>query len=261
MRARILSTVVLAPLFLAAIWFGQPYFEICVGILAIVALTELLVISAGDWRSKLSIVIIVLYAVSLVAIVMQSDLVAFLAAVAGAILAFGYSRSESGNRYWAGCGVLYLLLAIFAIFEMRQWPVSGRDWIFWFFAVVWAADIGAYLVGKSIGGVKLAPAISPGKTWSGTIGGLLVAIAVSAAFSATLLSNQSIVEMLLLGAVVAVGSQIGDLLESYYKRMNDVKDSGNIIPGHGGVLDRIDGVLLAAPVAWLLIPALAGGTP
>ena len=120
--------------------------------------------------------------------------------------------------------------------------------------MVWAADIGAYLFGRTIGGKKLLPTISPGKTWSGTAGGLAAAIITSIAFSEIFSPNQSILIMIFLGAAICVASQMGDLLESYFKRVNKVKDSGRLIPGHGGVLDRVDGVLLAAPVAWILIP-------
>ena len=119
---------------------------------------------------------------------------------------------------------------------------------------VWSADIGAYVVGKIVGGPKLAPSISPGKTWSGAVGGQAAAMIISVVFSKTLLQDQGIMGMIFLGGATCVASQIGDLLQSYFKRVNKVKDSGKLIPGHGGVLDRIDGILLAAPVACVLIP-------
>ncbi len=260
MLPRLLSTLVMAPVFLASIWFGAPYFEIVVGILAIIAATELLGVTAGSWRSIGALAAVLLYAISLASSMVGMHSFFWGAAVISAVISLAVSRAENGNRVWGGGGVLYLLIANYAVFEIRDWVPAGRDWIFWFFAIVWAADIGAYLVGKTIGGPKLAPTISPGKTWSGTIGGLAAALAVSAVFSTTIFKEQGIVDFLLLGTVVGVASQLGDLLESYFKRMNDVKDSGAIIPGHGGVLDRIDGVLLAAPVAWFLIP-LVTGTP
>ena len=150
--------------------------------------------------------------------------------------------------------MLYVFVAVISVGIIRDSEPDGQEWIFWFFAVVWSSDIGAYLVGKSIGGRKLAPNVSPGKTWSGAVGGLIVAIVTSAVFSVSLLPDQHILDMMLLALFTGVASQIGDLIESYFKRCNNVKDTGKLIPGHGGVLDRIDGVLFAAPIACLVIP-------
>jgi phosphatidate cytidylyltransferase len=111
--------------------------------------------------------------------------------------------------------------------------------------IVWATDIAAYLAGRLIGGPKLAPAISPGKTWSGAAGGLAGALVVAVVASPGAWG-------LAMAAVLSVVSQMGDLMESGIKRHYGVKDSGKLIPGHGGLLDRLDGVLTAAPVAAVL---------
>jgi phosphatidate cytidylyltransferase len=132
---------------------------------------------------------------------------------------------------------------------LRADPDHGRGWAILLFAVVWSTDIGAYLVGRTLGGPKLAPRISPNKTWSGAIGGLICA--ALAAYAAALWDDLAFASAaaLAVGAVLSVFSQIGDLAESWWKRRFAVKDSGHLIPGHGGILDRIDGVLLASPVA------------
>jgi phosphatidate cytidylyltransferase len=117
--------------------------------------------------------------------------------------------------------------------------------------VVWAGDIGAYLVGRWIGGPRLAPSISPGKTWSGAAGGLVAAVAAGLA-AAHVLSDSASWRAVVVAAVLGVVAQSGDLLESFVKRRLEVKDSGSLIPGHGGLFDRLDGVLAAAPVAALL---------
>ena len=127
---------------------------------------------------------------------------------------------------------------------------------------MWATDIGAYLVGRTFGGPKLAPAISPNKTWSGAIGGLACGVG-GALLAARLLDvGFSPVTILIAAAIVSIASQLGDLFESWWKRVFGVKDSGGLIPGHGGILDRIDGVLLASPVAaaghWVV---QGGGVP
>ena len=254
MLTRLLSTLVMAPVFLAVIWYGNPYFEACVALLAVIALAELLKISSNSSRRFSLLAALALFLLSLTALMVHQPIGAGGIALLAAVIAWLISRQENGNRFWGSMGLLYIFISALAIFEIRDWALAGREWIFWFFAVVWTADITAYVVGKTIGGIKLAPTISPGKTWSGTAGGLAVAIIISVVFSRTFLPDQGRLEMIFLGAVICIASQIGDLLESYFKRVNEVKDSGRIIPGHGGVLDRIDGVLLAAPVACLLIP-------
>lgn len=155
-------------------------------------------------------------------------------------------------------GLCYLVPATGALIWMRDAPVVGRDNVLFTVLVVWASDIGAYLVGRLIGGPKLAPLISPGKTWSGAAGGLVSACLVGVA--AVSLGGHGAA---LYGACVAGGlgiaAQLGDLLESFVKRQFGVKDSGWLIPGHGGLMDRLDGVLMAAPLAALLILALGRG--
>ena len=149
-------------------------------------------------------------------------------------------------------GFPYLGLAAVALPRMRLDPVVGLANTLFVLSIVWASDIGAYLVGRLIGGPKLAPAISPGKTWSGAAGGLigagLAGMAVAACFS-TGFSPLHVIELALGFGVI---SQAGDLLESALKRHFGVKDSGRIIPGHGGLLDRVDALLAVAPVAALL---------
>jgi phosphatidate cytidylyltransferase len=146
--------------------------------------------------------------------------------------------------------IVYTLAAIVALLWMRHQPADGRETILWIVACVWATDIGAYVVGRATGGAKLAPRISPGKTWAGLFGGMAWAAVASAAVGYAFNIGHSI-ELAVTGAVLAVVGQGGDLLESAAKRRAGVKDSGTLIPGHGGVLDRID-----ALVAVLIVVAL-----
>jgi phosphatidate cytidylyltransferase len=124
---------------------------------------------------------------------------------------------------------------------------------------VWASDVGAYLVGRWLGGPRLAPRISPGKTRSGALGGLIAAIAVGLLAAHFLSDAATIWRAALVAAVLGIVSQLGDLLESFVKRRLEVKDSGHLIPGHGGLFDRLDGILAAAPVAAVLALALGRG--
>jgi phosphatidate cytidylyltransferase len=153
--------------------------------------------------------------------------------------------------------VPYVGLPAIALIWLRGDTVAGRDSVLFVLLVVWATDIAAYLAGRLVGGPRLAPSISPGKTWSGAAGGLAGALLVgwTAGFSAVPLAPG--LSAVPLAAALSVVAQAGDLLESAIKRRFGVKDSGRLIPGHGGLLDRLDGILTAAPAAALL--ALASG--
>jgi phosphatidate cytidylyltransferase len=155
-------------------------------------------------------------------------------------------------------GLAYVVLAGAALLWLRNDADTGRADVVFLLVVVWAGDIGAYLVGRWIGGPRLAPGISPGKTWSGAIGGLLAAVAAGL-LAAHFLSNAASWRAVVIAAVLDVVAQGGDLLESFVKRRLEVKDSGQLIPGHGGLFDRLDGVLAAAPAAALLALALGRG--
>ena len=151
-------------------------------------------------------------------------------------------------------GLAAILVAAGAIAWLRT---GGWGNVLFVLLVVWATDIGAYLVGRMIGGPKLAPRLSPGKTWSGAAGGLACSLAVG--LGAALISGTPFGPALAVAAGLSVAAQAGDLLESGMKRHFGVKDSGRLIPGHGGLLDRLDGLLAAAPVAALLAAALGRG--
>ncbi len=161
------------------------------------------------------------------------------------------SVKQNGGRFLVCLivGTAYITIPCALLVWMRNDPESGRIFVFWFFCVIWATDIGAYLFGKTIGGPKLAPRISPNKTWAGLIGGIVSAMLVSWALIIWHGDQTALLEVILFGAILAITGQIGDLIESWAKRYFEVKDSGAIIPGHGGILDRVDAILLAAPVA------------
>lgn len=148
-------------------------------------------------------------------------------------------------------GVIYCGLPVLALIFLRRQD-EGLLWAFWALSLVWATDIGAFFAGRSIGGPKLAPKLSPNKTWAGLIGGI-----VAASLLAIVLHVQYGLpwRMTLATPFLAVLAQGGDLYESWLKRRAGVKDSGNILPGHGGLLDRLDGVVPVAPVAALLVVA------
>ncbi len=159
-------------------------------------------------------------------------------------------------------GLIYIGAGFAAFTYLRLHYPDGAGLALALMLCIWASDIGAYFTGKTIGGPKLAPSISPKKTWAGLIGGVISSAVILVAYALYLgpcLSDllgfdmaigeeKSFALMFLLGASITLSGQAGDLIESYFKRQADVKDSGNLIPGHGGILDRIDSLLLAAPV-------------
>jgi CDP-diglyceride synthetase len=155
-------------------------------------------------------------------------------------------------KYDLALGFVWVSLPAIALLWLRADPVAGLPNTLFILAVVWGSDIGAYIVGRLAGGPKLAPAISPGKTWSGAVGGLASAVLAGLAVAACLSPEISPSHAIGPGIVLGIISQAGDLLESALKRHFGVKDSGHIIPGHGGLLDRLDALLAVAPVAALL---------
>lgn len=150
-------------------------------------------------------------------------------------------------------GVYYAAIPIFALLYLRDQP-HGLLLTFWALGLVWATDIGAFFVGRSIGGPKLAPSISPGKTWSGLGGGVVAALLFGFALHFWLGLP---IRLAAASGLLAVAAQLGDLFESWLKRRAGVKDSGSLLPGHGGVLDRLDGVVTSAPIAALLVAGWA----
>lgn len=149
---------------------------------------------------------------------------------------------------WLVFGIVYVMLAVQGLWHVREAPGNGLLMAAWLFLIVWATDIGAYVFGKTFGGPKIAPSVSPSKTWAGLLGGCVFAGIVMIGMS-TLNTGErdgSWLKMALLGVPLVVLAQIGDFFESWMKRRAGVKDSGTLIPGHGGVFDRVDGLI---PVA------------
>jgi phosphatidate cytidylyltransferase len=158
-------------------------------------------------------------------------------------------------RSWPlGAGLVYVGVPVFALLWLRALPDdAGLLFSFWAMALVWATDIGAFFSGRAIGGPRIAPSISPNKTWAGLGGGMLGALLLGWA-----LNHFAGLPWQLAAAspFLAVLAQVGDFFESWMKRGAGVKDSGNLLPGHGGVLDRLDGLVTSAPVAALLVAAV-----
>ncbi len=159
------------------------------------------------------------------------------------------TKNIEDEKRWRVIGFFYILIPLFSVYQLR---IISVDVLFWMFSIIWVTDIFAYFSGRILGGKKLAPSISPNKTWSGLAGGV-AASAVIGFISAFIFPNGSVLFFVIVSVLLSLIEQASDLTESKFKRIFGVKDSGNIIPGHGGVLDRLDGVMFTAPVVLILI--------
>ena len=253
---RIASALVLIPVALAATWLGGWIF------LALVLLAAGLMLSewdrmAGmtlDWRFAGKLAVLGLALVCVLWARPELALVLVLVAALGAVV---LSLSDRNAATWAAGGVLYIGLPCIALIWLREQSDSGFVLALWLLTLVWATDIGAYATGRMLGGPKLAPRISPNKTWAGLCGGIVAAMLAGVGIGrwAGFADLQS---MMLASGGLAVVAQLGDLTESAVKRHFKVKDAGQYIPGHGGALDRLDGMLFAVPVAALMLLLLNG---
>jgi phosphatidate cytidylyltransferase len=160
------------------------------------------------------------------------------------------TKNQIDQKKWRLIGLFYILIPIYSVIKIRLYDA---DILFWMFAVIWATDIFAFFAGKTLGGAKLAPTISPNKTWSGLAGGVLASVLIG--FMSSFMFAGGVIFFIFVSAFLAVIEQASDLLESKFKRICGVKDSGTLIPGHGGVLDRLDGMMLVAPTVLFLITA------
>ena len=251
LRLRILSGIVLAAVVLAATWFGGLAFRVLAAAIALLVYYEWSTITrladedfrgnAFGWLSIAIIAGLVVFGFDELALPVLIG-----TTVIGLVCVLALRKSG-----WLPGGIVYSGLTAISLAAIRGDGAQGFAAMVFIFAVVWATDILAYFIGRAIGGPKLAPSISPGKTWSGAIGG-----AVSAVVAGTLVHmaffplNGLWVPAIAL--VLSVFSQVGDLFESFIKRRFGVKDSSRLIPGHGGVMDRVDGLVFACFAAFLI---------
>ncbi len=247
---RIISAAVLAPLVILAVWIGGWIFVALIVAVAVLGYFEWVRISGFSPGDPICLSVAVALGIGLLAVYFGPwQLAAFLLlAPAAALIAVGCVMT---NLKWAGLGAIYIAVPACSLIVIRTDPEKGLAAIFLIMLVVWATDIAAYFGGRTIGGPKLWPQVSPNKTWSGGISGLVAALMVGAILSAYLFGYPQAGDVFVAG-VLSVFSQAGDFLESAVKRRFGAKDSGNLIPGHGGILDRIDGIIGASAVAFVL---------
>ncbi len=257
LRWRILSAAVLAPAVLAlVVWGGWPFALLAVVTAVLLAIEWRHLMTANDDRKLGDLAGIAAGGSALLVLGLAAsgryDL-AFDAAMICAVIAGLAAFAFKVSHVWSLLGVLYLSLPLLAVVWLRAVPETGLQILLWLLFVVWATDIMAYVVGRWLGGRRLAPSISPGKTWAGFWGGIVGAAAVGLIVTTLLGGPFGPLWSMALAAALAGVAQAGDLAESALKRRAGVKDSGAIIPGHGGLLDRLDGLMFAAPALALVV--------
>jgi phosphatidate cytidylyltransferase len=244
---RVVAALVLAPLTIAIAWIGG-WIWTCVVIAAAALLYFEWLMIVGLSNNRLAVAAgLAALALSGICLMMRRADIALAVVGVGVLLA---AALVQGKRGWVASGLVYAAAALIATILVRRDADFGFIGLMFVLLVVWVTDIGGYFAGRGIGGPKLWPRVSPKKTWAGAIGGLVLALVIAAGFA--LLGFGRMVPLLLLGAALSVVSQLGDLFESAVKRRFDVKDSSHIIPGHGGLLDRLDGFVAAIVVAALI---------
>jgi phosphatidate cytidylyltransferase len=255
LERRTVSALVLVAVALLGLWLGGWWLAALVAAAIVIMAQEWTRLARGVdgvGQGLLRLAVILFPLLALWQTMHGGPVRALLVLLLGSVLAAGgVAVAAPAGAFRAALGVVYLGLPAVALLALRNHPASGPAHLLWLFLVVWTTDIAAYLVGRSIGGPKLAPGISPGKTWAGLLGGVLGAALVGTIVSGLLGGIAGLGT--LVGGLLAVVAQAGDLFESHLKREAGVKDSGTLIPGHGGALDRLDGLLFAAPVYAFLV--------
>jgi phosphatidate cytidylyltransferase len=245
LQLRVISSVVLIVAVLAVTYLGGVAFRLLAALIAGAIFYEWSAMSRGAASARYQLVAAVLLAVVLLALLLGYSALGVFVLLGLSVAASLLDSGIGGQGLWTPAGLAYAGLSGLSLALLRGGDQTGLTAILFLFAVVWATDIAAYFVGRSLGGPKLAPAISPGKTQSGAIGGAVGGVIAGIALAA-LAGLGNLPLLALVAFLLSVVSQAGDLFESWVKRRHGVKDSGTLIPGHGGVMDRVDGLVAAA---------------
>ncbi|HEY8910541.1 MAG TPA: phosphatidate cytidylyltransferase [Desulfosporosinus sp.] len=252
MLKRFISALIGAPLLLGLIYLGGPYTAFLVSALSLLALREFLQIGEHmgmhAWY-KLTTLVALVWLISL--FIGGKDwmlpVMVFWLLIGLGRLALTYPKTLLPEAGFNLLSIFYTVLLSY-LYLLRQLP-RGMEWAFFAILLVWATDTGAYLIGRQFGRHLLAPHVSPKKTVEGSLGGLMFSIIVAIVFW-RIIGGTSWIPYIFFGVVIGISAQVGDLFESALKRSAGVKDSGMLIPGHGGILDRFDSLIFALPLVY-----------
>jgi phosphatidate cytidylyltransferase len=276
MLLRIFTALVLIPIVVALVWWGPAWLLAAVAaLIAIVAVLEFfdlgeriamrpfrkwaIVCAAGLFYAQYSLGLVETHSVAQGYSIVRSAAGGVLS-IEAVLLVFVFGAAVIGlATRWAlhevlpaiaisSAGLLFVILPFSFLVRINEISLVGRKLVLFTLCLVWAGDILAYFVGKGLGRVPMAPALSPNKTWEGALGNLLASLLVGVFFAKWL--QMEAAQMLVIAGLANIAGQMGDLIESAWKRGAAVKDSSNLLPGHGGALDRIDSLILASPIVW-----------
>lgn len=262
--SRILSALVMIPLVIGAIFLGGPAFAAMIAFACIVMLFEW---SRMVERKAFSYAFYALAlggAVSMFFAASGNYLMSFVIAGGSSLIAAFLARKNSGSGIWSAFAAIYIMLPCIALIWLRLDLPHGLALTVVLFTVVWAADTGAFVFGKFIGGPKISHALSPTKTWAGICGGIIFGSIIGAIAGIVMFDKSEALSYFLVGGGLGAASVIGDLVESGFKRNFSLKDISGFIPGHGGALDRLDGMIFATAamtgtiLLYMLIEKLQG---
>ena len=253
LTTRILSAAVLVPVALGAVWFGGLPFAVFTAVVGVAMAWEWCRI-AFEPNGFSRYLPVFAGAAALSAFLGTVGTVPNFLVVLAVFYLTGIVLSMyrgAGGLPWVVLGMPYICAPLFALVSLRGGSDLGFACVLWLLLVIWTTDTAAYFTGRTLGGPKLAPAISPKKTWSGACGGVLGAVIVGYVF-ALVWGLPGAGAVAVVSAAISIVGQAGDLIESAFKRRFGVKDSGALIPGHGGALDRMDSLITASLAAWLI---------
>lgn len=245
---RVVSALIMAAIALIAVGAGPLAFEVMVAAAAAVLSWEWMRLIGRGAFGGLGLLQVAVAVAVVVVTALGHPLIAIAAALIAAIALLWLAPGAGLEAArWLAAGPLYIGLPCVALVWLRTEWAAGETLILWLLATVWATDTGAYFAGRLIGGPRLAPRVSPNKTWAGLAGAVVSAALVGLLAARLDPSGPPASGLMLLGGMLAIVAQGGDLAESVVKRRFGAKDSSRLIPGHGGLLDRVDGLLAAAP--------------
>lgn len=263
MKQRLVTGIIAGAVFIAFLIIGGPLYAIFVSLMAIVGLFEYSRMNQLAWSNPLHIISLL----ALVAFVFpyekyeiswisEQAIIWLLLFVLFAFTVISKNKYTIDQVALTFLGVVYLGIGFASMIDVRLIEENGLMWSLFAFFAIWASDIGAYFVGRAFGKNKLWPQISPNKTIEGAVGGIMSSIIIAIVFSIVFPSVIELWRAVLIGFVAAVAGQFGDLIQSAYKRIRGIKDMGNLLPGHGGVIDRTDSWIIVFPILVLtqLIP-------
>jgi phosphatidate cytidylyltransferase len=266
---RVASAAVLIPIILAITWVDSPLYVLLVTAVAVLMAVEWVKLVHGSGPVQLSLHVASALAATLLPAKLGFSLTCWLISLLWAPSIVHRRLAHEPHTLWSLAGIPYISLSALSFLVLRTGGEAGLLAVYWLLFVVWGADTAAYFAGRLIGGPKLWPAISPRKTWAGLLGAVAGGMLCSGGFAwvagrsglfAWVADLEDILWLCGIGALMALVEQAGDLFESALKRRAGVKDSGALIPGHGGMLDRVDGLVAAAMAAALIGGARSGFT-